>query len=395
MNKLVTLIFTCSFVLLPTFAIDLYLPSLPTITAALHATTNTIQLSMTLYLTGYSLGLLIAGPLADHFGRRKILLIGLFIFSVASVACALSISAGLLVISRFIQGIGAGAPGVLWRTLLRDRFEGTQLARATTTATTAWAFSPIIAPVLGSYIQHHLGWRSNFLVLTITGVILWVISYFFFVEKKNVQSEKLNVLIIMKKYFRLSIHRIFIGNIIVCAMLFGVTVAFGVAAPFLFQSDLGLTIVQYGWLILLISLGYIIGANINNLLLVHFERRKILIFGLILLLGTSMVMAILALMNLFNVYVIAIPIFIIFISFNFVYPIGAASAMEPFANQAGIASALSTIIIVVGASLASACIAVLSEHTQLPLALSILVMGVVALLCYIFIVPRTSKQAII
>lgn len=393
MNKLLTLIFTCSFILLPTFSIDLYLPSLPAITAALHATTNTIQLSMTLYLIGYSLGLLISGPLADHFGRRKILLIGLSIFSVASVACAFSISAGLLVVSRFIQGVGAGAPGVLWRTLLRDRFEGTQLARATTTATTAWAFSPIIAPVLGSYIQHHLGWRSNFLTLTIAGVILWVASYFFFVEKKNVLLEKLNAIIIMKKYFRLSIHRIFIGNIIVCAMLFGVTVAFGVAAPFLFQSDLGLTIVQYGWLILLISLGYIIGASINNLLLAHFERRKILIFGLILLLGASIMMAIFALMNLFNVYVIAIPVFIIFISFNFVYPIGAASAMEPFANQAGIASALSTFIIVAGASLASACIAVLPEHTQLPLALSILVMGVAALFCYIFIVPRTSKQA--
>jgi len=170
--------------------------------------------------------------------------------------------------------------------------------------------------------------------------------------------------------------------------------AFNTVAPFLFQNRLGITTVHYGWLILLISSGYIFGGNFNNFLLKIFQAHKVLITSLILILTTSLIMLLFALSHIFNIYVVAIPMFLVFFAFNMAYPICAAGAMDPFAKQAGVASALSTFTIVLGGLIGSAWIAILPEQTQLPLATIILIAGSGSLLGYLVITPKYNNFSI-
>src|SRR5687768_17444844 len=106
------------------FASDSYTPSLPAITVALGSTTNQMQLTMSLYFLGASFAQLIYGPLSDRFGRRIMVLIGLSVCVLGSFLCVMATNAVMLIFSRLLQGIGAGACNGLFRAIMRDRFSG-------------------------------------------------------------------------------------------------------------------------------------------------------------------------------------------------------------------------------------------------------------------------------
>ena len=119
---------TGAIVVCPAVAMDIYLPAIPAITESLGASVEDGQLTVTLFFLGFALGQAGWGTASDAFGRRPVLLIGMLAYIVTSLACALSPDIGSMMGARFLQGIGAGAPAVLGRILVRDRFEGAAMA---------------------------------------------------------------------------------------------------------------------------------------------------------------------------------------------------------------------------------------------------------------------------
>ncbi|RKE22355.1 multidrug effflux MFS transporter [Streptomyces sp. TLI_171] len=151
---------------------DLYLPALPELTADLHSTAPAAQLTLTASMLGMALGQLLFGPLSDRTGRRRPLLVGLALYTAASLLCALAGSLPVLVAGRALQGAAGSAGLVIARAIVRDRLEGVGMIRFLATMGLISGLAPILAPVAGAQLLHVTDWRGTFLALVVLGALL-------------------------------------------------------------------------------------------------------------------------------------------------------------------------------------------------------------------------------
>ncbi|MBA3594975.1 MAG: Bcr/CflA family efflux MFS transporter, partial [Polaromonas sp.] len=152
------------------FAIDMYLPALPSIGQSLGASVGAVQASLMAFFISLGIGQIIYGPVSDMVGRKPPLYFGLALFAAASVGCALAPDVETLVVLRFIQGLGACAGMVIPRAVVRDLHTGTDAARLMSLLMLVFSVSPILAPLAGSLLIESLGWRSVFWAVTVAGV---------------------------------------------------------------------------------------------------------------------------------------------------------------------------------------------------------------------------------
>ncbi len=153
------------------FAIDMYLPALPAIGQNLGAPTGAVQGSLMSFFIALGLGQVIYGPLSDQYGRKLPLYVGLVLFAVGSVGCALAPDIHTLVAMRFVQGLGACAGSVVPRAIVRDLHTGHQALRLMSMLMLVFSVSPILAPLAGSLLTEALGWRSAFWFMLTAGLL--------------------------------------------------------------------------------------------------------------------------------------------------------------------------------------------------------------------------------
>lgn len=165
--------------LLETFgpiSMDLYMPALPRLAADLGTSESLGQATMSACMLGLALGQLVLGPLSDRFGRRRPLLVGVGLFALLSLACALTPSIELLLAARFFQGLCGSAGIVIALAVARDLTDGVELVRLLAMLTTVGALAPIVAPVVGGQLAPIMGWRGIFAVLAAIGVALFALA---------------------------------------------------------------------------------------------------------------------------------------------------------------------------------------------------------------------------
>jgi DHA1 family bicyclomycin/chloramphenicol resistance-like MFS transporter len=150
---------------------DFYLPALPAIAGALHASAGTVEFTISFYLAGFSLGQLLWGPIGDRYGRRAPVAVGLILFIIGSAGCALAGSGTALIIWRVVQAVGACAGVVLARAMVRDLYEGNRAAQMLSALMTVMAIAPLLGPILGGQILALAGWRAIFWTLTGVGAL--------------------------------------------------------------------------------------------------------------------------------------------------------------------------------------------------------------------------------
>ncbi|MCT8996905.1 multidrug effflux MFS transporter [Chelativorans intermedius] len=148
------------------FAIDMYLPALPSIGADLGAGTAAVQMSLLVFFLSMGLGQIVVGPISDMIGRKAPLYLGLVLFVAGSVGSALAASVEWLIAFRFIQGLGASAGMVVPRAVVRDLHTGVEAARLMSLLMLVFSISPILAPLTGSLIIEAFGWRAVFWAVT-------------------------------------------------------------------------------------------------------------------------------------------------------------------------------------------------------------------------------------
>ncbi|HHY61338.1 MAG TPA: multidrug effflux MFS transporter, partial [Clostridia bacterium] len=150
-------------------SMDMYLPALPEMAAHLSAGASFVQLSLTTFLLGLSLGQLFVGPLSDALGRRGPLLAGIAVYAVSSLLCALIPSIWALIMLRFIQGLAGSAGMVVARAVVRDLYAGTAMTRFFSHLMLVNGVAPIVAPVLGAQLMRFLPWQGIFATLALFG----------------------------------------------------------------------------------------------------------------------------------------------------------------------------------------------------------------------------------
>ena len=365
-------------------SIDLYLPSLPYIQTALNTTSTKAQETVSWFLIGVSLGPFFYGTLADRFGRKIVLLSGLFVYLVVTLFCIFATSIQMLLAARFIQGLSI-ASILINRAILRDVFDGKELVKYVAYLSLAWAMTPILAPFFGGIIQYVLGWRANFAFLFLFSAFLFIVFFKFLPETNATPLTSLNLKQVGRSYISVLKNKTFMSNVFACSLSYAALIAFSTAGPFLLQKSFNLSPMTYGTLALFVAFAYLLGNLVDIKLLKIIPEIKLILFGILLFFISCLALLIFSLFAIHTIIVIVIPIFIIIFATGFIYPTCAANAIMPFKQNAGTASAVFTIINIFLCFVVSYIAALLPEQSQLPFAILLLSMGTILLGLYFLI----------
>src|SRR5579862_743623 len=153
------------------FAIDMYIPALPTIATDLGASTAATQMTLTVFFIGFGLCQIIYGPVSDMVGRKPPLYVGLALFTAGSIGGALAGNIEWLVLFRFVQGLGASSMMVIVRAIIRDLHTGVEATRLMSLVMLVFSVSPILAPLTGSALIVPFGWRAVFVAVVLAAFL--------------------------------------------------------------------------------------------------------------------------------------------------------------------------------------------------------------------------------
>ncbi|TIM63631.1 MAG: multidrug effflux MFS transporter, partial [Mesorhizobium sp.] len=171
------------------FAIDMYLPALPSIGADLQASTAAVQMSLLIFFLSMGFGQIVVGPISDMVGRKLPLYGGLALFMVGGIGSALAPSVEWLIAFRFLQGLGASAGMAVPRAIVRDLHTGTEAAKLMSLLMLVFSVSPILAPLTGSVIIENFGWRAVFWTVTGGAVLATILLATALKETRPVEAR--------------------------------------------------------------------------------------------------------------------------------------------------------------------------------------------------------------
>ncbi|MCK4608811.1 MAG: multidrug effflux MFS transporter [Gammaproteobacteria bacterium] len=359
----------------------IYVPALPYITKALRCSDSTIQWTVSIFMLGFAFSQFIYGPFSDNYGRKKTLMIGIFLGLIGSLFCIFTTTPIMLMIGRFIQGFGFGVGGALGYIVLRDLFIDTELARYGSILGMMAPLMVGIAPILGGYLQHLLGWRSIFVFLFVYGFILWVTIIFLFQETKhNVNKRKSSPLNTLNIFKSLLSNKIFLGYTLCNICAYGGFMAFYTLGPFLL-TNIGISAVGTGWLVALLDLAIIVGSVVNIIFVRKIGINKMMFIGTMLMIFSGIVMLAADLLHFVNVIEIMLPAFTFALGAILIMCNAFSGAMTPFPEASGAAGGLLGGLQMLGGTLSSAAVAVFTTFDKEILLSSIyLILGVISIL---------------
>jgi DHA1 family bicyclomycin/chloramphenicol resistance-like MFS transporter len=350
-------------------SIDMYLPAFPVIAKGLQTTVSEVTLSLSSFFIGISAGQLLYGPLLERFGRKRPLYIGLCLYFLASVGCALSQTVHFLIAFRLLQGLGGCVGMVAARAMVRDLFDVKDNAKVFSLLMLVVSVSPIIAPTAGGYITAAWGWRWVFAMLILVVLTILACTYFFLPESKEPDPDfSLKPAPILRNFASVLKHPHFITYALTGAISYAGLYAYVGGSPHVFMEIFKVSEAQFGWIFAFIAAGLIGASQVNNRVLRQYPSERIIkiaSFGQSII---GVIFVCLALLGWSNLYLTVFMVFI-FLGFQgFIFPNATALALAPLGHNAGNASGLiGAIQMTVGASVA-AIISVLENHTVLPMA---------------------------
>lgn len=260
---------------------DLYTPSLPHLQGAFDTDAGRVQLTMTLNLVAYALAQLFYGPLSDRIGRRPVLLAGMIGFAVASIACAAAGSIEGLIAARVLQGLTACAEAVVGYAVIRELYDEASAVRVFAAYGMAIALAPAVGPVIGGHMHVWLGWRSNFVLLTLLIVVVILLLWRFLPETLQTPDRgALRPRRLLGGYITLLRDGPFMTYTLIMALLLGGLFAILAAFPFLFIEGMTVPTEQYGYYYAAIVLAFFLGSLTVNRAAGHIASDPLLALGL-------------------------------------------------------------------------------------------------------------------
>ena len=262
-------------------SLDLYLPALPQVATTLHTSDGAAQLSVSCCLAGLAIGQFVFGPLGDRFGRRRPLLAGVGLWTVAALLCAVAPSVTALVILRLIQGFGGAAGLVLARAVVRDLYNNQALARAFAVVALIANVTPAVAPVAGGVLLHVMSWRGLFLVLTGAGLLLLAGTALFLPESlapDRRQAAGLRGTVGLVR--ALVADRLFVRAVSALVLASAMLFIYLSLSSVILQRDYGLSTSAFSAMFAVNSVGIIIAGTSTFRLLRRFSSSRLLGVGL-------------------------------------------------------------------------------------------------------------------
>lgn len=256
-----------AFVLIPLsgLATDVYIPSLPDMASAFHVGSVSIQQTLILFLISYGVAQFFAGSILDSFGRYRIGLISLFVFTISNFFIIHAHSLEMVYAMRIVQGISTAFIVVGKRAFFVDVFTGEKQKHYTSLLTIVWATAPITAPFLGGFLQSSFGWTSNFYLLGIYSGLMLILELIY-------GGETLRYPVAFKGKKIVDIYRKLIGTfdfsfgILVLGLSYSIVMVFGMSVPFIVEHKYHLSPVVTGYCALLSGTALLFGGVIGKAL---------------------------------------------------------------------------------------------------------------------------------
>ena len=373
-------------------ATDLYLPSLPHIGAALAANPAQVQLTLSAYLIGFSIGQIIYGPISDALGRKPVLVAAFGLFILATLACALATSVEMLIIARALQAFGAAGPIILARTMVRDLYHGPRAGREMSMMGTIMGITPIIAPILGGFLQVGLGWRSIFLTMAAGGIVLALLAALRLPETNNFRSrDHLSLAAILESYKIVLSHKAYRAYAALLSLSYAGLFAFISASSFVFQDVYGLDEIAFGITFGICSISFVLGTMMGTRIVTKHGFDRTIGIGVACLAAGGVGQWIGVIILPKALLAIVVPEMVFFIGIGLVLPQAMAAAMTPFPERAGAASSLAGFMQMVFASAAGAIVGAFVGGSAMPLVTASALSGVLALI--VLVTTRNLRAA--
>lgn len=359
------------------FATDIYLPSLPALSDYFHASENEVQMTLFSYLLSFAFVPLIFGPLSDHIGRKKVILMGIAIGVAATFGCLFATSINYLIAFRFVQGIGTGAVLISSRTIVSDLFTGKELTKQISYVTMFMPLVLALAPTIGGVLQQEFNWQAAFIFLVcyMLFIFLWVIAR---PETLKAPSHKK----ISEAFSNYGFHfknRPFIYQIMLVFPTIGMYGYFA-TSPFLFQEIIGLSPLEYGSLSLYIG-GTIMAMSLINTRLIHYLSMDAILYigGTMMVLSGSLLLFF-HLTGILTTWSLLGPAMIYFTCLPLCISNSASKAMGNVTTHFGSATAMLTTLQFLAGAVGTLIFSLIHDNSVLPLALCFLLMGIFCLI---------------
>lgn len=371
-------------------SIDMYLPGLPALAQDLAGTSWQVQLTLTACLIGLAAGQVVAGPLSDTLGRRRPLLVGLFLYTAASLLCAFAPSVPVLIALRVVQGAAGAAGIVIARATVRDLYSGIEMVRFFALIMAITGLAPILAPVIGGQLLIFTSWRGVFVVLGAIGlVLLLAVGLGWLPETLPPERRRSGGLGQTLATFRLLLlDRYFVGYALTSGLAFAGMFAYISASPFVLQDIYKVSPQVFSLIFGINALGLVAVSQIGARLVERLGSRKLMAIGLgIYLIGGWLLLAVVAA----NVGLPGIlpALFMVVASVGFIAPNSLALALANHGKVSGSASALIGVLqFTIGAAV-SPLVSIGGNLSAFPVAIIIALVGSGAVLSFLLLTrPR-------
>ena len=361
-------------------ATDLYLPSLPPLARAFGVSPGLVQSTLTVFVVGFGLAQLIAGPLSDRVGRKPVILGGSLLFVVASSICALAPSIPALIAGRLLQALGCCGVVVAARAVVRDRYSPADGARLLARASTLLALAPLLGPIVGGQAQAHFGWRAGFVLQALLALALCFAWWRQFEEShRQPDANALAPARLARAYLEVALHPGFRAYALPSALTYGAIFVFIAGSSFAYIDILGVSSPRYGVLFSLGVSGYLLGTVVCRRLLRRFALDRVLQGGLTLTALGGVGLWACVQLGWVSVPVVLGAQFVVMLAHGINQPCAQSSALGPFGARAGTAAGLLGFITMAVALGVGALLAALHEDSLRPLANLSALLGLLAL----------------
>lgn len=346
--------------------LDIYLPSLPAVSKYFHVNRDYVQLSLSTYMLGLALAQFLAGPISDTYGRKKPFFFSVIIFIVASFLVPQSQDIMQLLILRFFQGAAAATAIVPMRSVISDMYDGRERDKMVSYMAVSWSVGPIIAPVIGGYLQHYYGWKASFHFL---GAYVTLLSIALFICLPETSKHRLSFkpIDIAKRYACIFVHREFLIGLFVNSLLYSTFIVFSVVGPFLIQRDMGYSAVDFGHFALILGITWFLGALANRFLVdVPLVKKERVSLFVILVICLMMLAA--AYHYPLNIYTIIVPTSLLLFFVGVIFPSNFSRLFALFPKATASANALFGGMLFANTAITAALSTMLDGHNAVQLA---------------------------
>jgi DHA1 family bicyclomycin/chloramphenicol resistance-like MFS transporter len=350
------------------FAIDMYLPALPTIAADLGASTAATQMTLTAFFIGFGGSQIVYGPLSDMTGRKPPLYIGLGLFILGAIGSGLAPSIAWLIGFRLVQGIGAASVMVVPRAVIRDLHTGVEATRLMATVMLVLRVSPILAPLAGSALIVPFGWRAVFVAATVAALLGFLLTAFVLPEtwpkEQRVKSEIGSVL---AGYGQLLRDPRFLGLTFIGGLGMASFFAYLASASFIYMNHFGLTPVEFSLAFSVNAIGFIGASQFSANLGARFGMARVVASAVAAYAAMAIILFAVTLAGVDSLPVLMTMLFLAFACLGLVIPATMVLSLEEHGPIAGMASALGGTLQMVAGGIMIVVVSASFDGTALPM----------------------------